>query len=389
MGAVPALSVRSDPTRLPEWIRQRPPTVAARRLLEIIAARCTTRLPDGSLVGAFGGQSLARDAGISMSTLWRQISRLEAAGFLVTLCLSGTRSDGVSYANQYGIPATPGALSSRHVARQQQRMICEDGRYRPQRIPAGQQPLFAPVDKLCDSRFLTRPRVNTPRVNLTRPPCQPDTGGQTVATSHSGSNAQALRIAGPPCQIDTGAMDGMGSIDPHNHGGVWGGARSRPGRSRLLPNLDPADLADPRRLLALYDHAVSRGLPATEANRIQFVAAAVHATGPGIRNPGGNFHASVRQLARGERLLPLNQADEDAALRLLRSLEQLPSSPSPPRGRPAARLLSSDARRVAAGLRWASDHHYQGDPYDVLARCEPEWTRDRWDAARAELEASR
>lgn len=166
------------------------------------------------------------------------------------------------------------------------------------------------------------------------------------------------------------------------------GPKGRKGR-RLLPNLRPEDLRDLDRLQQLYEFATGRGLPATEANWIQFIAAAVHATSERITNPPGNFHASIKQLARGERLLPVSQAEEEAAVRWLKSDELSGVSGAPrsttSRGEPP-RLPSLDAKRVAATLLWAQRHHQQGDPFEILHNNQPGWSRERWDRALAELQ---
>jgi hypothetical protein len=48
-------------------------------------------------------------------------------------------------------------------------------------------------------------------------------------------------------------------------------------------------------------------------------------------------------------------------------------------------VLSADARLVEAVLAAAAKARYRGDAFPLLKRAQPEWTRERWDKARAEL----
>jgi hypothetical protein len=151
-------------------------------------------------------------------------------------------------------------------------------------------------------------------------------------------------------------------------------------------DLVPEDLKDTGRLLELYDQAVTRGwVTASERNRLRFVSAAEHARVIGTKNPCGLF---VR-LVRCGLWSFLTQSDEDAAsTRLKRHLygtspERL-SLPVPPARRLGS--LSDDAlivRAVRAAIYRAG---YRGDVFPFLKRQKPEWTRERWDRASAELE---
>ena len=53
------------------------------------------------------------------------------------------------------------------------------------------------------------------------------------------------------------------------------------------------------------------------------------------------------------------------------------------------RELSDDARLVQAVREVAARAGLRGDPFPLLKREKPEWTRERWDRAVAELEAGR
>jgi hypothetical protein len=48
--------------------------------------------------------------------------------------------------------------------------------------------------------------------------------------------------------------------------------------------------------------------------------------------------------------------------------------------------LSADARLVDAVCAAAARARYRGDPFPLLKRAQPEWTRERWDKAVAELD---
>jgi hypothetical protein len=52
---------------------------------------------------------------------------------------------------------------------------------------------------------------------------------------------------------------------------------------------------------------------------------------------------------------------------------------------PAVSEVSDDARLVQAVRAAAARARYRGDPFPLLKRQVPEWTRERWDKAVAEL----
>jgi hypothetical protein len=155
-----------------------------------------------------------------------------------------------------------------------------------------------------------------------------------------------------------------------------------------LRNVVPADLKHTGRLLDLYDQAVARGdVTTSERDRLRFVAAAEHARAIGTKNPCGLF---VR-LVRGGLWSFTTQDDEDAArIRLKQHLYgSRPAPPPPPIAVPverAADVLSVDAQLVRAVRAAAAQARYRGDAFPLLKRERPEWTRERWNAASAELE---
>ena len=153
-----------------------------------------------------------------------------------------------------------------------------------------------------------------------------------------------------------------------------------------LRDVKPEDLRDPARLLDLHTQAVDAGyVPPSEASRLNFFAAANHARVIGSRNPPGLF---VRILRSGLWSF-LTQDDEDVArVQLRRVLYPEGASVELPRGeapRPSPGI-SADARFV----RDVTDQLRQrGIPessiWRLVNRERPEWTRERWDAALAEL----
>jgi hypothetical protein len=153
-----------------------------------------------------------------------------------------------------------------------------------------------------------------------------------------------------------------------------------------IRNVVPEDLKDTGRLLWLYDQAVARGwVTASECGRLRFVGAAEHARAIGTRNPCGLF---VR-LVRCGLWSFLTQDDEDVArLRLKRHLYGMTPKKQTSTVLTLRRTvdLSEDARLVGAIRAEVARTRYRGDAFPLLKRANPEWTRERWDLALAELE---
>jgi hypothetical protein len=162
--------------------------------------------------------------------------------------------------------------------------------------------------------------------------------------------------------------------------------RPEPGKPDLR-HIVPEDLTATGRLLALYAQAVALGLAAaSEWGRLRFVAAAEHARAIGTANPCGLF----ARLVRGGSLHFATEGDEQAAsVRLRRHLHGPGLSGGPAvqggiiRREPE---LSEDARMVQAVRSAAARARYRGDPFPLLKRQQPEWTRERWDEAARELD---
>ena len=87
----------------------------------------------------------------------------------------------------------------------------------------------------------------------------------------------------------------------------------------------------------------------------------------------------------------ITQADEDAArMRLKLHFHAPPVKPKvPPKARPEREPLSADAILVQTITEALKRANHRGDGFPLLKRERPEWTRERWDQALAELEASR
>ena len=153
-----------------------------------------------------------------------------------------------------------------------------------------------------------------------------------------------------------------------------------------LRDVKPEDLRDPARLLDLHAQAIAAGyVSSSEAGRLNFFAAANHARVIGSRNPPGLF---VRILRSGLWSF-LTQDDEDVARVQLRRVlypegasVELPRAEAP-RPSPAISADARFVRDVTAQLR------QRGIPESSVWRLvnheRPEWTRERWDAALAEL----
>jgi hypothetical protein len=188
---------------------------------------------------------------------------------------------------------------------------------------------------------------------------QPTQTLQPVATAASASSAESIPVA-PVC-----------------------GARRSPAGKPDLRHVLPEDLRDTGRLLDLYDQAVGQGMAApSEWGRLRFVAAAEHARVIGTKNPCGLF---VRLVRGGLWHFATGDDEAAASVRIRRHLYgDLPQR----RVESAIRTgpeWSDDARLVQGVREVAARAGLRGDPYPLLKREKPEWTRERWDRAVAEL----
>jgi hypothetical protein len=154
-----------------------------------------------------------------------------------------------------------------------------------------------------------------------------------------------------------------------------------------LSHILAEDLQDIGRLLVLLDYARGQRLIGkSAADRLTFVAMAVHAQRVADNNPCGLF----RTLLRNAQLrVVLSDADDEAARVLLNAYDYgiAPARRAPP---PPAAVelppLSDDAHFVGLARRVLGQEGWHGDPFIAVKMHYPEWSRVRWDQAAAELE---
>ena len=157
-----------------------------------------------------------------------------------------------------------------------------------------------------------------------------------------------------------------------------------------LRDVKPEDLRDPARLLDLHAQAVAAGyVSPSEVDRLNVFAAANHARVIGSRNPPGLF---VRILRSGLWNF-LTQDDEDVArVQLRRVLYPEAASAGSPCGEAPRRSpgLSDDARFVRDVTNQLRQRGIpESSVWRLVNRECPEWTRERWDEAWAELRGER
>jgi hypothetical protein len=149
-----------------------------------------------------------------------------------------------------------------------------------------------------------------------------------------------------------------------------------------LTHLVPQDLSQTDRLLALFADAQQQGIiGGSDSERLTFVAVAERARLVGTTNPCGLF----AQLVRRRLWYVLTQEDEDAARRRLREHLYEASRPRRPRAMPRGEL-SDDARFAAVLQARLRQQGFHGDVVALLTQQRPDWTRERWEQARAEVE---
>lgn len=155
-----------------------------------------------------------------------------------------------------------------------------------------------------------------------------------------------------------------------------------------LKHLVIEDLRSTPRLLSIFEQAVNAGtVGGGDGERLNFVSAAEHALIKGTLNPCGLFV----HLVKNRLWHYCTNDDEDAANeRLKRHFfgNPRPREPKPVKPRAVQVVVSEDAKLVAAVQRVASQHRLS-EPFYLLRRERPEWTRERWDKALAEIENAR
>lgn len=396
---------------LPAWIYQTAAWAGLRQqhraTLQAVADCCGREQgddgkPTGNLVGCIGGTRLAERAGVSDRTLTNHLNVLIAAGLVVPTFVPSPRAMRMarrSLANIYGIPGRSGGLEHKR-AQQYKRPYSKraDGRAVPQHLEAGDQAeLFhtpntqgvppiagtssGPSD--CDSHDSTchQPGVKTLR-NFPTPPAKLSyPPSKTCQPNHTHDH--------PLIYKTHGAADGVSKSQGD------GRAAKATGSRRKCPHVSAEQLRDLRELLALHAECQRRGVPGTagEAGLHWIVCAAELALAEADK-PAAFF----AWLVNHEKKLRITQAVEDRArLKLAEHLHPTPEGgPSRderrevlPEHRPApkARELSRDAKSAGTIIGMAAMK--KADPFalaEVIGRKKGEpWTRDRWDAAVAEL----
>jgi hypothetical protein len=248
-------------------------------------------------------------------------------------------------------------------------------------------PESAPPDSSDENPFQANKNQNPAGGSAGFYSAQPEEGTADHGPSQPDGAAPSSRAA-----RSTPAASASASADPASPD--FGNPRPSPktdGPAAGMPELRhvvPEDLKDTSRLLELYEQAVDLGLvTASEHDRLRFVAAAEHARVIGTKNPCGLF----ARLVRGGLLHFVTYDDEVAAsIRLRRHLYgAMPESTSAQGVSIAAArpVLSADARLVQAVRAAAAKAGYRGDAFPLLKRQKPEWTRERWVKAAAELES--
>jgi hypothetical protein len=152
-----------------------------------------------------------------------------------------------------------------------------------------------------------------------------------------------------------------------------------------LRHIVPDDLTDTTRLLVLFDEAQAQGLiGGSESEQLTFVATAERARLRAVTNAPGLFAELVRR-----RLWHfVTQDDEDRAHQRLRAhFYGRRGEGRPPALRRPAEALSQDALFVADISARLRRQGFTGEVFAAVSQALPEWTRERWDHAMAELSA--
>ena len=184
---------------------------------------------------------------------------------------------------------------------------------------------------------------------------------------HSGSKNQKPTSGGPSGVLKPKKVEG-----------------ARPPKTPTVRAIHEQDLEDTGRLLQLFDDARSRGLTeGSDAGRLRFVSLAEHARRYGTTNPAGLF----RSLLERRRWHFITQEDEDLAVQRLKrhSSEERYSAPIAAKKPVPKQQLSDDAQFVQLLIRTLRNRGIAGDPFEHVACHRPEWTRERWEAAKDEL----
>jgi hypothetical protein len=252
-------------------------------------------------------------------------------------------------------------------------------------------------------------RLDEAKERLDEPVAEPAGGGEGTPEPAYPPADSPPKLSPPPAEIPAQTVTPKENKEPLREaknqkpasGGPTGVSLSQSKETGALadrPSLrdvKPEDLRDPARLLDLHAQAVAAGyVSSSEADRLNVFAAAHHARVIGSRNPPGLF---VR-IVRSGLWTFLTQADEDVArVQLRRALYPVAeAAAAAPRGLPrlgeaprpvlASSGLSDDARFVREIMHQLRQRGIpESSVWRLVNRERPEWTRERWDAAWAEL----
>jgi len=160
--------------------------------------------------------------------------------------------------------------------------------------------------------------------------------------------------------------------------------RAPTGPRPTLRDVTPADLTDVGRLLVLWAQAQQRGwLSSSEADRLNVVAAAVHAQRIG-EAPCRLFVA----LLRDRRWEVITQEDEDTACAWLRTFRDGPApraASAPVVPLPAPLVPRSADADVVDAVQRGLPPAWRDRPFLFLKLQDPTWTPARWAQAQTEL----
>lgn len=247
---------------------------------------------------------------------------------------------------------------------------------------------------------LDRPEIATPSVDpeplsereenqepAARGPTGVEASEQGEGSPRPGTSSPASQPTHSPNGPPAGPPDPATFILPHGLKAAppaIAGAKLPP---PWLGDIRPEDLENTGRLLELHGQCVAKGLAGpSEADRLGVVALAEHAKAIGKANPPGLF----AHLLRHGCWRYITGADEDRANARIKAFQRGPGPPpmasAAPRRGPT---LSEDARAVAEIGRALRAKGHRGDPFALVHRHDPGWTRTRWLAALAELDAGR
>ena len=264
--------------------------------------------------------------------------------------------------------------------------------------PAAPAPVGAPGDAL-PAKGETVPEP--PVASLPAEATPPD-GGR-------GGEAAPSEPSPPPAEIPPQTVTPKGNSEPLREdlktskpGSAGPAGFSKTDREEKIPDptlrdVRPEDLRNPARLMDLHAQAVEQGaISNSEADRLNFFAAANHARVIGSVNPPGLFVRIFRSKLFGF----LTQDDEDVARAQIRNLLYPKTAPEQsPRGGPYGAFngpspsrpqLSEDARFVRDIVRVLKNRGIpESSCWRFVNRERPEWTRERWDAALLELDPTR